>query len=100
MDIIVGGMVLICLGVLVMLSDSGVFPFTKSWPILLIVIGLCVLIQYIKDIGGWIILLAGVVFLVLETLEIKLEALWKYLIPVLVIIIGVGVLTQRKKKVR
>jgi len=31
MDIIVGGMVLICLGVLVMLSDSGVFPFTKSW---------------------------------------------------------------------
>lgn len=97
MDILVGGMVLMCLGVLIILSDEGIFPFTKSWPILLIVIGIGVLIQYVKDIGGWVILLAGMIFLVIETLEVRLEALWKYLMPVLVIIIGAGVLTRRKK---
>ncbi|HOJ52373.1 MAG TPA: DUF5668 domain-containing protein [Syntrophales bacterium] len=98
MNIIVGGMVLICLGVLIILSHAGIFPFAKSWPVLLIVIGIGVLIQYVKDIGGWVILIVGLIYLIMETMEVKLEALWKYLMPVVLIVIGAGLLVQRKKK--
>ena len=98
MHILTGGMILIALGVLIILNNTHVFAFTKSWPILLIVVAIGTLMQRVKDLGGWIILSVGVLFLVLEGLEIRLEAMWKYLMPVLLIIIGANILMRAKKK--
>ena len=62
-NVITGGTVLITLGILIYLSKSGSFPFGQTWPVLLIVIGICTLLQKFRDLGGWIITLAGTGFL-------------------------------------
>jgi hypothetical protein len=98
MNIVTGGLILIALGVLIILSYTGVFPFGKSWPVLLIVVAIGVLIQRLRDIGGWVIMVVGIVFHILEAFEIRLDALWKYLMPVLLIVIGANVLMRAKKK--
>jgi len=46
-----GGMILITLGVLIFLHMSGYYYFSRSWPILLVVIGIGTLIQSARDIG-------------------------------------------------
>ena len=55
LNILTGGMILITLGVLIYLSKAEIYSFSKTWPILLIVVGVCTLIQRFKDIGGWFI---------------------------------------------
>jgi len=61
-----GGAILITLGVLIYLSKTGSYSFGQTWPVLLIVIGLCTLIQKFGDLGGWIITLAGILFFINE----------------------------------
>ncbi|MDD5167802.1 MAG: DUF5668 domain-containing protein [Syntrophales bacterium] len=98
MNILTGGMILITLGVLIILSNTHIWAFGKSWPILLIVIAVCTLIQRLKDLGGWIILAVGILFLLMEGIEVRLDTMWKYLMPVILIVIGANILTRSKRK--
>ncbi|HOK06452.1 MAG TPA: DUF5668 domain-containing protein [Syntrophales bacterium] len=98
MQIIIGGLILITLGVLIILSNTGIYEFGRSWPVLLIVIAIGTLIQRVKDIGGWIILTVGTVFLLTEGFGIKMYELGKYLLPVLLIVVGANIIMKSKKK--
>lgn len=98
MNILTGGLVLITLGVLIILNNAHIMAFGKSWPILLIVIAACTLIQRLMDFGGWIIMAVGVLFLIMEGGIIQFEALWKYLLPAVLIVVGANVLLRHRRK--
>jgi hypothetical protein len=97
-NVLTGGLILITLGVLIILGNAHIIAFGKSWPILLIVIAICILIQRLRDFGGWILMAVGVVFLVLEGGEVRIEAMWKYFMPVVIIIVGASLLMRRRRK--
>ena len=92
-----GGVVLITLGVLIFLHKSGGHSFGQTWPVLLIAVGVCTLIQRFKDLGGWFITIAGVVFLFNELYGFDLSRLSQYLLPALLILLGIFVILRRKK---
>jgi hypothetical protein len=92
-----GGVVLITLGVLIFLSKAGHYPFGQTWPILLIAVGICTLIQKFRDLGGWIITLAGIGFLFNEFYGIELSQYSKYMLPAVLILLGIYVILRRKK---
>jgi len=97
-NVITGGMVLITLGVLVILGNTQIWSFSRSWPVLLIVIAVGTLIQRFKDLGGWVILAVGVVFLLTEVFGMQVYAMGKYLMPVLLIVVGANVLFKHNKQ--
>ena len=92
-----GGVVLITLGVLIFLSKSGYYSFGQTWPVLLIAVGICTLIQKFRDLGGWIITLAGLGFLYNEFYGLQLSQYSKYMLPAVLILLGVFVILRRKK---
>jgi hypothetical protein len=92
-----GGVVLITLGVLIFLSKSGIYSWGQTWPVLLIAVGICTLIQKFRDLGGWIITLAGTVFLLNEFYGYDLSQYSKYLLPAILILLGIFVILRRKK---
>ncbi|MBN1613717.1 MAG: hypothetical protein JW950_04535 [Deltaproteobacteria bacterium] len=92
--IVTGGMILITLGALLILDDTTAYRLSMSWPILLIVIGLGTLIQQPRDIGGWIIGVVGVIFLLKETFLVNFGALAVYLLPLLLILIGINIIVK------
>ena len=96
--ILTGGMILVTLGVLIILDNTGIYGFDKSWPILLITIAAGTLIQRVKDIGGWFIGVAGVIFILVNTWGYDLHIIAKYLLPVLLILFGINVLIKHYKK--
>lgn len=96
-NVFTGGVVLITLGVLIFLSKSGSYPFGQTWPILLIAVGICTLIQKFRDLGGWIITLAGFVFLFNELYGFDLSQYSQYLLPAILILLGIFVILRRKK---
>ena len=99
-SILTGGMILIALGILIILSKMSIWPFSRSWPLLLIVIAAGTLIRRGRDLGGWIIGCVGLIFLISENFEVKIYAVATFLLPVLLILVGVNVLTKyfRKRK--
>ncbi len=66
MKIVSGAVILLTLGVLVLLSTFGIYSLDKSWPILIIVFALFTLVQSHRDLGGWVIGAAGLLFLFFE----------------------------------
>jgi predicted membrane protein len=98
MHVITGGMILITLGVLIILGNTQIWSFSRSWPVLLIVIAVGTLIQRFKDLGGWIILTVGVVFLLTEVFGMQVYTMGKYLMPVLLIVVGANVLFKYNKR--
>jgi hypothetical protein len=92
-----GGLILITLGVLIYLTKADIYPFGKTWPILIIVIGISTIIQRVKDFGGWFITIAGVLFLVNEFYGFDLSQYSQYLLPAVLILLGIFVLLKRKK---
>jgi len=88
--ILTGGMILITVGILIILGKNTAFGFSKSWPILLIVIGIGALVQRIRDLGGWFLIAAGVILLVNYNWELDARLLSAYLLPVVLIIIGLA----------
>ena len=92
-----GGMILITLGVLIFLHMSGYYYFSKSWPMLLIVIGVGTIIQSARDIGGWFITIVGIIFVITEAYGIELYKLSKYILPALLILLGIHVIVKRRK---
>ena len=96
--ILTGGLILVTLGVLIILSNMDIYGFDKSWPILLIVIAAGTLMQRVKDIGGWFICVAGVIFLLVKNWGYDLHVTARYLLPVLLILYGINVLIKHYKK--
>lgn len=92
-----GGMILITLGVLIYLSKAGVYSFGKTWPVLIIVVGICTIIQRVKDFGGWFITVAGVIFLANEFVGIELSKYSRYMLPAMLVLLGIFVLFRRRK---
>ncbi len=97
LNILTGGMILITLGVLIYLSKAEIYSFSKTWPILLIVVGICTLIQRFKDIGGWFVTVVGVMFLITEFYGLQLYQYSQYILPAVLIMLGAFVLLKRKK---
>ena len=96
--ILTGGMILITLGVLIILNNTTEYGFGMSWPFLLIVVALGTLVQSPKDIGGWIIGVVGIIFLLKETWQINIGALAVYLMPLLLILLGIHVIVKQRLK--
>ena len=95
--VLTGGMILITLGVLIYLTKAGIYAFGQTWPILIIVIGICTVIQRVKDIGGWFITAAGVLFLINEFYGVELSKYSQYLLPAILVLLGIFVLLRRRK---
>lgn len=99
-SILTGGMIMIGLGILIILSEMGVWAFAQSWPVLLIIIAAGTLIQRGRDLGGWIIGCVGLIFLISKNFEVKIYAIATFLLPVLLIMVGVNVLVKYFRKKR
>ena len=96
-NVLTGGMILITLGVLIYLAKADIYPFGQTWPILLIVVGICTLIQRFKDVGGWFITIVGVLFLITEFYGLELYKYSQYILPAILILLGIFVLLRRRK---
>lgn len=96
--VLTGGLILITLGVLIILSKMGIWGFGQSWPLLLIVIAIGTLGQQINDLAGWVIGCVGVIFLVSENLEVKIFAIATFLLPALLILAGINILMKHFKR--
>jgi len=96
--ILTGGMILITLGVLIILHKSAVLSFNRSWPILLVVIGVGAIIQRHKDLGGWFIAAAGVLLLVVQNWQMDMQMVSAYILPVLLILIGANLIRKHFRK--
>lgn len=92
---VIGAAILITLGILMILSSSGVYGFDKSWPILFIVISAIMLAQRLKDVGAWIIGAAGVGFFVMKNFYPHVQNWGKYAFPVLLIVLGGYILFKK-----
>jgi hypothetical protein len=92
--ILTGGMILIGLGVLIILSKMDVWAFSRSWPVLLIIISLGALIRRVRDFGGWIIGCVGLIFLVSENIDLKIYRIATFLLPALLILSGINILRK------
>lgn len=96
--ILTGSLILIALGVLIILDKSGVYEFSKSWPILLIVISTGTLVQRIQDVGGWFIGIVGVIFFVMHNFYPEIENWAQYILPALLILLGAYILVKHFQK--
>lgn len=94
--VLTGGLVLITLGVLILLNSLGTYSFGQSWPILLLVVALGILLQNARDKGGWFIAFIGVLFLVKENWYRQLGEYTNYAVPLILIVIGVFVLLKKR----
>ncbi len=91
---VIGAVILITLGILLVLSNSDIYGFDKSWPILFIVIAVTMLAQRFRDVGAWIIGAAGVGFFVMKNFYPEVQNWGKYIFPVLLIILGGYILSK------
>ena len=96
-NILTGGLILITLGVLIFISKTSSYSFGQTWPILLIVIGISTLIYKIKAIEGWFIATVGVIFLFIEFYGFDLYKYSQYILPIILVLLGVYVLMRRKR---
>ena len=97
-NFLTGGMILITIGILIILHKIGLWEFSHSWPLLLIVIAAGTIIQRVKDIGGWIIGCVGVVFFLAENVEMEIWKIVNILLPLLLILIGAHIIIKYFKK--
>jgi hypothetical protein len=93
-----GGLILIMLGILIILSRMGIWGFGQSWPLLLIVIAVGTLSQKIDDVGGWIIGCVGAIFLASEIFGVRIYAIATLLLPALLILVGIHILIRHFRR--
>ncbi len=96
-NVITGGLILIALGVLIFISKTTSYSFGQTWPILLIVIGVSTLIQRVRAIEGWFITAVGAIFLFIEFYGFDLYKYSQYILPFVLVLLGVFVLLKRRK---
>lgn len=97
-SVLTGGMILIAIGSLIILHKMNVWEFSRSWPLLLIVIAVGTLIQKGRDIGGWIIGCVGLIFFLAENLGVEIWKVVNLLLPLLLILVGVHLIIKHNKK--
>ncbi|MGP8153134.1 MAG: LiaF transmembrane domain-containing protein [Smithella sp.] len=97
LHMLTGGLILIALGVLIYLSKANIYPFSQTWPVLIIVIGFGTIIQKASDFGGWFVTIAGVLFLIIEFYGFDFHKYSIYLLPAVLILLGIFVIFKRKK---
>jgi hypothetical protein len=95
--VLTGSLILIALGVLISLNSTGIYGFNDSWPILLVVISVGLLVQRIQDIGGWFIGLVGIIFLAMKNFYPRFEQWAQYVFPAVMIIFGFFLLYDQFK---
>ena len=98
--VLTGGLIMITLGLLIILGKMNIWSFGKSWPLLLIVVALGTLLQRLNDLGGWVIGSVGLIFLVLENMEVRIYAIASLLLPLLLILLGINILVKYFRKNR
>jgi predicted membrane protein len=99
MKIVSGAVILLTLGVLVLLSTFGIYSLDKSWPILIIVFALFTLVQSHRDLGGWVMGAAGLLFLFFENWFGEVSATTMNLIrSILLLVAGVFLFKYIRKK--
>jgi cadmium resistance protein CadD (predicted permease) len=54
-------------------------------------------IQRVKDFGGWFITVAGVIFLIIEFYGFELSKYSQYILPAILVLLGIFVLLKRRK---
>ena len=96
--VLTGGMILVTLGILIILHNATGYGLGKSWPILLLVIAMGTLIQKIADVGGWIIGAAGLIFLMKVSFGFDISNFATYLLPLLLILVGLNILIKHFQK--
>jgi len=96
--VITDGVVLIALGVLIFLNTANIYIFSESWPLMLIVISVYVLVRSIYNTGGWAIGVVGVIFLVIRNFYPDLDTAASYILPLLLILLGAYMLFTYFKK--
>ena len=97
-NVLTGGLILITLGVLIFISKTSGYGFGQTWPILLIVIGVSTLIYRIRAIEGWFVATVGVIFLMIEMYGYDLYKFSQYIVPALLVLLGIYVLLKRRHK--
>jgi predicted membrane protein len=78
-------------------SRTSDYNFGQTWPILIIVIGIATIIQRVRDFGGWFITIAGALFLAIEFYGIEFSKLTEYLLPAVLVLLGIFVLIRKKR---
>jgi predicted membrane protein len=96
-NILTGGLILITIGALIFLHKMDVWAFSRSWPLLLIVIAAGTLIQRARDLGGWIIGGVGLVFFLAENIGIEIWKIVNLLLPLLLILVGIRIIIKHYK---
>ncbi len=96
-NILTGGLILITLGVLIFISKTSSYSFGQTWPILLIVIGVSTLIYKLKAIEGWFIATVGFIFLFIEFYGFDLYKYSQFILPIILVLLGIYVLLKRRK---
>lgn len=92
------GLILIILGALWVLNNTGTidFRFSKWWPLILIAVGLINLFgnRRINNPIAWILIALGLIFLLTTHDYFQWSEIWKFW-PVILIIIGISILFGR-----
>jgi hypothetical protein len=96
--ILTGGLTLIALGILIILHKSAGIGLDRSWPILLIVIGVGAIVQRSRDLGGWFITAAGVFLLLMQNWQPDMSMISTYLLPLLLIGVGANIIWKHFRK--
>ncbi len=96
-NVITGGLILITLGVLIFVHKTTTYGFGQTWPILLIVIGISTLIYRFRAIEGWFVTTVGVLFLIIEFYGFDLHKYSQYILPFVLIALGIYVIVKRRK---
>ena len=97
---IIFGFVILIIGVLLLLKKVGIFipSWVLTWPMILIAIGLFTLIKHeFKSLFGGFMLFLGSYFLLRNEFGFSL-ALDRYIFPIALIVLGVYLITKKKKE--
>lgn len=97
---IIFGFVILIIGVLLLLKKVGIFipSWVLTWPMILIVIGVFTLIKHeFRSLFGGFMLFLGSYFLLRNEFGFSL-ALDRYIFPIALIVLGVYLITKKKKE--
>jgi membrane protein implicated in regulation of membrane protease activity len=62
------------------------------------VIGIGTLVQRVRDLGGWFLVAAGVIFLLIYNWQMDIQIISTYILPGLLIVIGINILRKYFRK--